>query len=329
MAPLGLFTTRRARAAARAAAERAAEDRSLLTPELMSRVRAIQIRTHRLVTTALSGGYRSTFRGSGVEFQEVRAYTPGDEVRRIDWNVTARTGEAFVKNYAEERELTIHLVVDQSRSMDFGSREWTKREVAAQLAALISFVALRHQDRVGLSLFGERPGLHLPARKGSQHVLRIVREVLAARATSPGSDIGAALEAEERLLRRRSVVFLMSDFLEGPGAPRAWEGTLRRLALRHDLIAVRVFDPFEHELPPAGIVGLQELEGRARREMDTRSAAVRSAWSERAKARREETLACLARARADLVELDTTREVGDTLRAFFRRRLFARGGTRT
>jgi uncharacterized protein (DUF58 family) len=133
----------------------------------MARVRAIEIRTHKLVNTALSGGYRSSFRGQGIEFQEVRAYQPGDDVRRIDWNVTARTGDAFVKNYAEERELTVQLIVDSSRSMDLGSAEWTKREVAAQFAALIAFVGLRHGDRVGLTLFGEQPGLHLPPRKAA------------------------------------------------------------------------------------------------------------------------------------------------------------------
>jgi uncharacterized protein (DUF58 family) len=330
MPALGLFTSRRARAAAQAAAARAAEDRQLLTPELMARVRAIQIRTHKLVNTALSGGYRSTFRGSGVEFSEVRAYTPGDDVRRIDWNVTARTGEAFVKTYAEERELTIHLIIDQSRSMDFGSREWTKREVAAQLAALITFVALRHQDRVGLALFGERPGLHLPARKGGQHLLRIVREVLAARASSPGSDFAAALEQQERVLRRRSVVFLVSDFLEGPG-PRArdWTQPLARLALRHDLVAVRVSDPFESQLPAAGMLDFRELEGGATRELDTRVPAVREVWAARAKARRADLVATFARTRADLLELDTIRDVGDSLRAFFRRRVLARGAGRT
>jgi len=323
----GLFQTRSSRAAARAAAARAAEDRQLLTPELMARVRAIQIRTHKLVNTALSGGYRSTFRGSGVEFSEVRAYTPGDDVRRIDWNVTARTGEAFIKTYAEERELTIHLVIDQSRSMDFGSREWTKREVAAQFAALITFVALRHQDRVGLSLFGERPGLHLPSKKGGQHLLRIVREVLAARASSPGSDFAAALEQEERVLRRRSVVFLVSDFLEGQGA-RDWTQPLARLALRHDLVAVRVADPFEGELPSAGMLEFRELEGGALRELDTRAGPVRAVWAARAKARREALVATFARARADLLELDTTRDVGDSLRAFFRKRVLARGASR-
>jgi uncharacterized protein (DUF58 family) len=144
----------------------------LLAPELMARVQQIQIRTHRLVNTALSGGYRSTFRGQGLEFSEVRAYQPGDEVRRIDWNVTARTGDAYIKTYAEERELTIHFIVDTSLSMDFGSRVRTKRETAAQFCALLSLVALRHQDRVGLTLFGAKPGLHLPSRKGTTHILR-------------------------------------------------------------------------------------------------------------------------------------------------------------
>ena len=326
MSALGLFTSRRARAAARVAAAQAEADRQLLTPELMARVRAIQIRTHKLVNTALSGGYRSTFRGSGVEFSEVRPYAPGDEVRRIDWNVTARTGEAFIKTYAEERELTLHLVIDQSRSMDFGSRDWTKREVAAQLAALITFVALRHQDRVGLSLFGERPGLHLPAKKGSQHLLRIVREVLAARASSPGSDFAAALEQEERLLRRRSVVFLISDFLEGATKGRDWSQPLARLALRHDLVAVRIADPFESELPEAGLLDFRELEGGAVRELDTRARVVREVWAARAKARREQLVALCARTRTDLLELDTSKDVGDSLRAFFRWRVQARRG---
>src|SRR5262245_15470178 len=180
----------------------APERSALLAPELMARVRQIKIRTHRLVNTALSGGYRSTFRGSGLEFSEVRAYQPGDEVRRIDWNVTARTGHAYVKTYAEERELTIQLLVDTSLSMDFGSHGWSKRETAAQFAALISFIAIRHQDRVGLTLFGAGPGLHIAARKGGQHVLRIVREVIAAPATPGRSDLGLALEHATRTLRR-------------------------------------------------------------------------------------------------------------------------------
>lgn len=300
------------------------EDRPILTSELMARVRAIEIRTHKLVNTALSGGYRSSFRGQGIEFQEVRAYQPGDDVRRIDWNVTARTGEAFVKNYAEERELTVHMLIDTSRSMDLGSAEWTKREVAAQFAALIAFVGLRHGDRVGMTLYGERPGLHLPARKGSQHVLRIVREVLAAQPESRGSDLHAALEREERLLRRRSVVLVVSDFLEAPGAGD-WSGVLTRLSLRHDVVAVRVRDPLESELPAVGILPFAELEGGARVELDTRLMAVREAWSAAARARESELRSRLSRAQADLLDLDTTQDVGESVRAFFRRRTLTRG----
>lgn len=302
----------------------------LLAPELMARVRQIKIRTHRLVNTALSGGYRSTFRGSGVEFQEVRAYQPGDEVRRIDWNVTARTGEAFVKTYAEERELTLNFIVDTSRSMDFGSQHWTKRETAAQFCALISLVALQHQDRVGLVLFGGEPGLHLPARKGGQHVLRVVREVIAAEPSSGGSDFGAVLEHQVRVLRRRSIVFLVSDFMAGETttASKPWTEWLPRLAQRHDMIAVRVTDPFEMDLPRAGLIGLREIETARAIELDTRSRAAREAWSERAKARRAETNAQLARARVEAIDLDTTKDIGEPVLGFFRKRMLRHGGGR-
>lgn len=303
------------------------DERPVLTSELMARVRAIEIRTHKLVNTALAGGYRSSFRGQGIEFQEVRAYQPGDDVRRIDWNVTARTGEAFVKNYAEERELTVHLLVDSSRSMDLGSRVWTKREVAAQFAALIAFVGLRHGDRVGMTLYGEHPGLHLPARKGSQHVLRLVREVLAAKPDALGSDLCGALEREERLLRRRSVVLVVSDFLDAPGA-RDWAVVMTRLSLRHDVIAVRVRDPLESELPGVGILPLRELESDGRVELDTRRAAVRAAWKAAFDAREGSLRTRLARAQADLLDLETTQDVGESVRAFFRRRSLSRGGAR-
>lgn len=304
----------------------------LLAPELLARVRQIRIRTHRLVNTALSGGYRSTFRGSGLEFSDVRAYQPGDEVRRIDWNVTARTGEAFVKNYAEERELTINLIVDTSRSMDFGSGSWTKRETAAQFCALISFVAMRHQDRVGVVLFGEKPGLHLRARKGGQHILRIVREVIAAEPSDGGSDLAAVLEHQMRTLRRRSIVFLVSDFLDRPGTEpsgrTAWSELLARLNRRHDVIAVRVVDPFEVELPAAGIIGMREIESGGTVEIDTRPGRVREVWRAEAARRRADTLASLARARVELVELDTTKDVGEPVHAFFRRRAARHGGAR-
>lgn len=346
----------------RGAAERAAQTASaerararplethapLLVPELMARVRQIQVRTHRLVNTALAGGYRSTFRGSGLEFSEVRAYQPGDEVRRIDWNVTARTGDAYIKTYREERELTLHFVIDTSRSMDFGSLGWTKRETAAQLCALISFVAIRHQDRVGLLLFGDTPGLHLPAKKGGQHVLRAVREVIAARPSAGGSDLGAALEQTARVLRRRSIVLVVSDFLGVAGDPRgreratdpraneiaasrarrSWPEHMSELARRHDVIAVRVFDPLEETLPPAGILPFEELESGRVLEIDTRAKGVREDWAARAEAREKELAAALGRGRADLLELDTTRDLGEAVHAFFRKRMASRPGGR-
>jgi uncharacterized protein (DUF58 family) len=319
-------------------AKGASEQQSLLEPELMARVRQIQIRTHRLVNTALSGGYRSTFRGQGIEFSEVRAYQPGDEVRRIDWNVTARTGDAYIKTYAEERELTVQFIVDTSLSMDFGSRLRTKRETAAQFCALMSLVALRHQDRVGLTLFGAKPGLHLPARKGGTHVLRVVREVIAAAPEAGGSAFAEVLEHQSRVLRRRSVVFLVSDFLDqGPAVPQAdgvrqvstsaakpdqktWPERLEELSRRHDVIAVRVTDPLELELPRAGLVELVEAETGRVVEVDSRSRAVRETWSQRARARRDAQNALLARSRADVLDLDTSKDLGEPILAFFRRR---------
>ena len=313
------------------------DDGGLLAPELAARVRQIQIRTHRLVNTALSGGYRSTFRGQGIEFQEVRPYQPGDDVRSIDWNVTARTGEAFVKTYAEERELTLHLLVDTSPSMDFGSRRWTKREAAAQVAALIAYVAIQHQDRVGLTLFGEKPGLHLPARKGSKHVLRIVREVLAARTTPGGSDLAAMLEQQLSTLHRRSLVFLFSDFpmpADSHGARGAresgedpdWFEGLGRLSLRHDVIPVRVVDPLEQELPAAGLLSVAELEGAGRVELDSRSKVVRELWKGRARERRARLADLFARARVEWIDLNVGEDLADPLVAFFRRRLKRHGG---
>jgi len=283
------------------------------------------------VNDVLSGAYRSTFRGSGIEFEEVRPYQAGDDVRSIDWNRTAKTGEPFVKTYVEERELTLVFLVDTSRSMDFGSGRWTKRETAAQFCALISFVAMRHQDRVGLVLFGDVPGLHVPARKGGQHVLRVVREVIAAKPTSGGTDFQAVLEHQARTLRRRSLLFLVSDFLGARGgAPngggRDWTDTLASLARRHDAIAVRVFDPFEEDLPEAGWLKLAELESGREVELDTRSARVREAWSQEAKQRRAELARTLLRSRVDLIELATDRSLADPVVRFFRERRRRQGG---
>jgi uncharacterized protein (DUF58 family) len=300
-----------------------AELPDLVGPELMARVRQIQLRTRRLVNDVLAGAYRSTFRGSGVEFEEVRPYLPGDEVRSIDWNRTARAGAPYVKTYVEERELTLVFLVDTSRSMDFGSRELSKREVAAQFCALLAFVAQRQQDRVGLCLVGEEPGLHLEPRKGAGAVARVVREVIAAPAAHGHADLAAALELQLQTLKRRALLFLVSDFL---GDPEALADVLRRVARRHELIAVRVVDPFEQELPAAGILQLEDLESGRRVEVDTRSARVRAAWAAAAEARRKELEGVLVRSKVELIELVTDRSVGEPVARFFNRR--RRGGAR-
>jgi uncharacterized protein (DUF58 family) len=302
---------------------------NLLAPDLMARVRAIQIRTHRLVNTALSGGYRSTFRGQGIEFQEVRPYQPGDEVRSIDWNVTARTGETHVKTYAEERELTLELAVDTGPTMDFGSRRWTKREAAAQVAALLAYVAIQAQDRVGLTLFGDKRHLHLPSRKGAKHILRIVREVIAAPATLGRTDLAALLENELRTLHRRSLVFVISDFLDGDELrDPPWREKLARLALRHDVIAVRVVDPLEIELPGAGWLALERIDDSLALDVDMRSPRVRERWRTRADARRDRLEELFSRARAEWIDLPIGEDIADPLVAFFRRRNAMRGGPR-
>lgn len=302
----------------------------LLPAELMARVRQIQIRTHRMMDDVLSGAYRSTFRGTGIEFEEVRPYQPGDEVRSIDWNRTARSGATFVKTYVEERELTLNLLVDTSRSMDFGSRQHTKRETAASLCALLAFVAVHQQDQIGLTLFGDRAGLHLPPRKGMPHVARVVREVIAARPTGGGTSFAEVLEHQARTLRRRSLIFLVSDFVEPEGSAEVedWGDVLARLARRHDVVAVRILDPFEEELPRAGWVRLRDLESGREVEVDTRSASVREAWSRAAAARRQRLREVLERARVDWVEISTCGDVADPLVRFFKSRRRGRGGSR-
>src|SRR5262245_33666249 len=289
----------------------------------MARVRTIQVRTHKLVSSALAGAYRSNFRGTGIEFESVRPYEPGDDVRTIDWKVTARVGEPFVKTYVEDRTLILQLVVDTSRSMDFGSSEKTKREVAAEVCALLALVAGRNQDQVGLCLFADEPGLHLAPKKGQHHVLRLIREVMAAPAMGKGSSLARVLEHQLRHLKRRSLVLIVSDFL-GTGT---WEDELAPLARRHDVIAVRVFDPLEEELPPAGWLELCEIESGRSLDVDARSVSVREAWPHAARWRRGELVGRLRKAAVDLVEVATTGDVAEPIARCFARRA-ARHGRR-
>lgn len=240
--------------------------------DLLQRVRRIEIATRKAVEDTLTGQYHSVFKGRGMAFSEVRAYAPGDEVRSIDWNVSARTGQLHVKRFVEERELTVMLLCDVSASVDFGSRLRTKAEVAAEIAALLALSAVANGDRVGLVLFTDRVERFVPPRKGRRHALRIVSEILQHRPASPRTSISAALEFLRRGLKRKTIAFLLSDFQE-PGAvpPRAepvagepaalpFERPLRIAARRHDLVPIRLVDALERTLPAAGLAWIEDPE---------------------------------------------------------------------
>jgi len=237
----------------------------LLPAELFQQIKAIQIRTQRLVTDVLAGEYESAFKGRGMEFEQVREYQPGDDIRHIDWNVTARMSQLFVKEYREERELTVMLVVDVSSSGVFGTRGRQKNEVAAEVAAVLAYTAIRNNDRVGLIVFSDDVELFIPAKKGRAHVWRVIREILTFRPTGRGTDLEGALEFLTRVTRRRAVCFLLSDF-QADG----WQDRLRVASRRHDLTAIAVADRRELSLPPIGLIELEDAETGEVRVVDTR-----------------------------------------------------------
>jgi uncharacterized protein (DUF58 family) len=287
-----------------------------VTPEEAAReVRRIEITTRHLVRDIVAGEYASAFRGRGVEFSEVREYQPGDDVRTIDWNVTARLGAAYVKRFLEERELTVLFAVDYSASGAFGTRLRTKRELAIEVCAVLAFAAARNNDRVGAVFFTDRVERFVPPGKGRRHVLRVVSDLLAFEPAHPGTSLPAALEFIEPVLRRRAVVFLVSDFLD-PRHPPA----LDRLARRHELIAIQVLDPRERELPDVGLAALVDPETGAWRWVDTGSAELRARFSRDAAALDAAVERRLRERGADLVRLETGRPYAEPLLAFFRRR---------
>ena len=284
----------------------------MLTREQLRAVRKIQIRTSHLVSDLFAGQYQSVFKGRGIEFAEVRLYQPGDDIRTIDWNVSARTGVPYVKRYAEERELTVMLLVDASASTRFGSVRQLKSALAAELSAVLAFSAIRNNDKVGLVVFTDRVELSLRPRKGTHHVLRVIRSVLTHQPAGRGTDIGTALEHLERVSKRRSVVFVVSDFLD----PRS-RLALRLAARRHDLIAVVLEDPRESALPPVGLVELEEAETGERWVVDTGDRRVREAFVRAAAQAREERDRDLRSADVDAVLIGTDKPYADSLRRFF------------
>jgi uncharacterized protein (DUF58 family) len=278
-------------------------------------VRRLEIRTRRLVDQSLAGSYHSIYRGRGVEFAGVREYIQGDDVRTIDWNVSARMGHPFVKKFTEERELTVVLLVDVSGSTGFGTANATKMQLSAEIAAMLAFSALRNNDRVGLLLFTDRVEGYLRPRKGREHGLRVLRDVLAASPRGRGTDIAGALEYLRRVVTKRAVVFLLSDFQD-----REFERTLRVVARKHDVVAIAIRDPREVELPDVGLIAVVDAETGEPGLIDAGSSAVRAAYHEFAVRRGEGLRLALRRAGVDLLEISTGEPYEMPMVRFFRER---------
>jgi uncharacterized protein (DUF58 family) len=287
----------------------------MIPKQILQAVKAIEIRTRGLVNEVIAGEYGSVFKGRGMEFAEVREYIPGDDVRSIDWNVTARTGAPYVKKFVEEREQTVMFLVDASHSLDFGTVQRMKGEIAAELAAVLAFSAIRNNDKVGAIIFTDRIELFIPPKKGKKHVLRVIREMLYFEPEGRGTDVGAALEYLSRVVRRKAVVFLVSDFVS-PDYSRP----LRVANRRHDLVAITIADPAEEETPAIGLVHLIDAETGEERLVDVGDPRVRESF----RAVRREAGGLRKRLfrkyQVDSIEVRTDRPYTEALISFFRRR---------
>jgi uncharacterized protein (DUF58 family) len=290
----------------------------VIDPEILRQVRRIQVRMNRLVSDVMAGGYSSVFRGSGIEFEEVREYSPGDDPRSVDWNVTARTGRPHIKKYVEERELTVVFLLDLSASMKGGFRERSARQAAALFCACLALSAIRNNDKVGLIAFSDRVEKYVPAKKGIGHVLRIVRDCLALEAVGEKTNYLPVLEFAGHVLRRRSIVFLVSDF----AGVKGYEHKLALLARRHDVIAARLLPP-ELRLgaqAPRGLIRVRGLESGSECLRDFSSAAVRARYQESVRAWDGSIQTALRRARVDRIDIATDAPIAEPILEFFRKR---------
>jgi uncharacterized protein (DUF58 family) len=291
--------------------------------DILKKVRQIEIRTNRLVNDTLAGEYHSVFRGRGMDFDEVREYVPGDEVRTIDWNVTARAGRPFVKKFTEERELTILLLVDLSASGNFGSAGQSKRELAAELASVVAFSAIRNNDKVGLVLFTDQVEQYIPPKKGRRHILRLVREILYFEPQRRGTNVARALDFANSVTARRAVVFLVSDFQFSGNQNAALAGLRRAMKQthrRHDLVAVRIQDANEVALPEVGILAMEDAETGELIELDTLDPQVRSRFQHDAEKRLAELRRTFNSEAIDSLELVTGQPYVPALKQFFENR---------
>jgi uncharacterized protein (DUF58 family) len=288
----------------------------MISRELIRKVQRIQIRTRHLVGDVFAGRYQSAFKGQGIEFHEVREYQPGDEIRAIDWNVTARMGRPFIRRYVEEREMTVMLVADVSASNRFGGRAQSKKDLVAEMSAVLAFSAIRNNDRVGLLLFSDEVECCLPPRKGASHVLRVIYEALHFEPHGRGTRLAPALDYLNRVLPRRSVCFLLSDFLDTGEASRELAATARR----HDLISVVIGDRLEQAWPRAGLVWWEDLETGRRRLLDTGDAKTRAALASLELERREGLRSRFRRCGIDTIEVNTGEPYERALARFFEER---------
>ena len=287
----------------------------MITKELAKKIRVLQITTRKVVNDVLAGEYGSVFRGRGMEFDEVREYMPGDEIRSIDWNVTARTGHPYVKRFVEERELTVMFLVDLSASGAFGSVRKLKNEIAAELCALLAFSAVKNNDKVGLVVFADRVEMFIPPKKGTKHVLRVIRELLNFKPRPTSTDIEGALDYLGRVTTKRSVVFLVSDF-----QAEGFEKKMRVLGKRHDLIAVTIVDPREVRLPDVGLIELEDSETGETVLVDTSSAAVRKRYERLGREEQARLKGLFSSMGVDQIEVMTDRDYVPGLISFFRTR---------
>ena len=283
--------------------------------EILKKIRRLELRTRRLVNAGFAGQYHSVFKGTGMNFEEVREYAPGDEIRSIDWNVTARMNAPYIKKFTEERELTVMLVVDVSASGTFGSVELSKRELAAEVASILAFSAINNNDKVGLLLFSDDVELYIPPKKGRLHTLRLIREMLYFQPKGRGTNLAGALDYLNRVTSRRAVLFLISDFI-APDFSKALTVSSRR----HDVVAMPVSDPGESAMPDVGIITLEDAETGQQIDINTGSKGVRRGLADLNELRRKSAERLFRSRRVDIVRLSTTEDYLLPLRAFFEQR---------
>lgn len=280
--------------------------------EVLRKIKQVEIKARVLADQLLLGSYRSVFRGWGLDFEEVREYEPGDDVRTIDWNVTARMNAPYIKKFREERELNVYVLVDMSASSWFGTAAQSKRDLAIDVAALLAFAAIRNNDRLSLVLFSDKVQRYVPPRTGRDHLLRVIRDLLFEPPRRARTDLAAVARFVSNITKKRSVVFLISDFLD-----TGYESPVRRLGQKHDVVAVTLNDPRESELPRIGVIGLEDAETGRMQYVDTGSAAVREAYAAAARLRRADRVRAFGRMRLDSVDLSTDRPYVPALMTFF------------